>query len=216
MNRTIRKAALAAGVLLGLAACGPLIGVPGGDAPARFTLLPPDNIDGQRLPVSLMVEEPATSDALDGRRIALTPSPLEVRYFAKSRWTDRAPQMMQNLMLDAFRNRVADVGGETMPTAPDYRLQSRIVDFQAIYEDGEGTAPLIKVTLDLKLFTRSPMRLAARERISTETRAAQDRMPAIAEAFNKATQEALRQTVQWATDEMVKADEARRTTNPEG
>lgn len=200
MNRILRNAALAAGLALLITACGPLIGVPGGDAPSRFTLLPPEDTGGERLPVSLMVEEPATSDALDGRRIALTPSPLEFRYFAGARWTDRAPQMVQDLMIDAFRSHVADVGSENMPTAPDYRLQSRIVDFQAIYDNGEGTAPRIKVTLDLKLFTRSPMRLAASERITAETRAGQDRMTAIAEAFNKATQDALRQTVQWATE----------------
>lgn len=212
MNRTLSKAALAAGLALIVTACGPLIGVPGGEAPARFTLLPPEEAAGERLPISLMVEEPATSDALDGRRIALTPSPLEFRYFAGARWTDRAPTMIQSLMIDAFRGNVADVGSENMPTAPDYRLQSRIVDFQAVYDNGKGTAPVIKVTLDLKLFARSPMRLAASERITAETRAGEDRMAAIAEAFNKATQDALRQTVQWATETMGKDSEARRAS----
>lgn len=202
MNRILSKAALAAGLALALAACGPLIGVPEGDAPARFTLLPPDGIAGERLDASLMVEEPATSDALDGRRIALTPSPLEFRYFKGARWTDRAPQMIQGLMIDAFRGRVTDVGTENMPTAPDFRLQSRMVDFQAIYDNGEGTAPKIRVTFDLKLFARGPMRLAASERITAEVRAAADRMPAIADAFNRATQEALRKTVDWATAAM--------------
>lgn len=194
---------LAATAMLALGACGPLIGFSNNKEPSTLYTLeaPTANAASAPLPVSLMVEEPAASDVLDSRRIALKPSPLEVQYYAGARWTDRAPSLVQRLLATALASAVSDVSADRMPLAPDYRLQTRLVDFQTVY--AQKGVPVATVTLELKLFSRQPSAMTGLTTVHSAVTAASDRMPAIIEAFNAATKDAVTQAATWTRDQLT-------------
>lgn len=197
--------ALFAGLMAALGGCGPLISVGGdGKPPTLYTVTPPAPAatDRAALPVTLIVAEPGASDALDSRRIALKPSALEVRYYADVRWTDRAPRLMQNLLVSSFDGLVANVAANSMPLVPTYRLTSRLVAFEARYP--RPKTAVATVALELQLYSTRPLALVATTRVTSEEAATADKSAAISRAFNTAAQDAVHQAVTWAYGEMAK------------
>jgi len=138
--------------LLALGACTSLL-PSGGPAPDLFTLSPahrfPDGLP--RVDWQLMVEQPSSVGGVDSNRIAVQPTENEVRYFAEVRWVERAPRMVQGLLVESFeRSRtVAGVERYTVGLKADYVLRSEIRDFQA--ELFGADAPSVHVRLTAKM-----------------------------------------------------------------
>ncbi|MDA5193434.1 ABC-type transport auxiliary lipoprotein family protein [Govanella unica] len=202
----IATGGLCAAILVVISGCGPLISV-GGDKnpPIIYTLSPAEpvgSLDRPPLPVTLVVSEPSASDALDSRRLALMPSELQIQYYAGARWSDRAPALIQNLLVSAFTGIVANVTANSMPVTPDYRLTSRLVSFETHYPT--ANKPVAVVALDLQLFSARPLALVATTRITNEQTASADKTDAVARAFNNASQVTAQAAVTWAYDEMAK------------
>src|SRR5512146_953323 len=89
--------AIAISVVLAACASLPGLGLPSDiyDLTPKSTFRP----DLPKVSWQLVIEEPQAPGALDTTRIALKPNPLEVKYFAESRWAERAPKMVQSLMV---------------------------------------------------------------------------------------------------------------------
>ena len=142
--------------LLLLGACSSLL-PSSGPAPDLYTLSPatrfPDGL--QRADWQLMIEEPSAVGGVDSNRIAVQPTPNEVRYFAEVRWVERAPRLVQGLLVESFeRSRaIAAVERYTVGFKADYVLRSEIRDFQA--ELFGADAPVVHVRLTAKLVRAS-------------------------------------------------------------
>lgn len=139
--------------LLALGACAGLL--PGsGPAPDLYTLSPAARFaDGlPRASWALMIEEPNAVGGLEANRVAVQRTPNEVRYFADIRWVERAPRMIQGLLVESFeRSRtVAAVDRFVIGPRSDYILKSELRDFQAELFDG-ARIPTIHVRLTVKL-----------------------------------------------------------------
>lgn len=198
---------LAFGLALGLAVsgCGPLVSLGNdGKPPTLYTLTAPaTGTEAQpQLPVTLVVAEPSASDAIDSRRIALMPAELEIRYYSGVRWTDRAPRMVQAMLVENFTGQVINVTADSMPMTPDYRLVSRLVSFETRYPRKKH--PVAKVALELQLYSTRPLALVATTRIEQEQPASADKSGPISRAFNAATQETVKAATAWAYAEMSK------------
>lgn len=202
----IFRVTLGASLIVALSGCGPLISL-GGDSkpPTLYSLTPPRPADDaeKRAPLdaTLVISEPAASDAIDSRRIALKPSDLEVRYYSGVRWTDRAPRLMQTLLVSSFSGTVTTAAADTMPVTPTYRLTSRLIAFEARYP--RPKAPVATVEMELQLYSTRPLSLVATTRITSEKAAASDRSAAISGAFNAAAQDVASQAVTWAREAMA-------------
>jgi cholesterol transport system auxiliary component len=138
--------------LLALGACSSLL-PNSGPPPDLYTLSPATRFAEGLKPVDwqLMVEEPTAFGGVDSNRIAVQPTPNEVRYFAEVRWVERAPRLVQGLLVESFERARATAGVEryTVGLKADYVLRTEIRDFQAeLY--GEG-APTVHVRLAAKL-----------------------------------------------------------------
>lgn len=138
--------------LLALGACTSLL--TGGTAPDLYTLSPASRFaDG--LPKAnwqLMIEEPTAVGGLDANRVAVQPTPNEIRYFGDIRWVERAPRMIQGLLVESFE-RSGAVGAAdryTVGTRADYILKSELRDFQAELFDS-AKIPTVHVRLTAKL-----------------------------------------------------------------
>src|SRR5471032_640252 len=89
----------------------------------------------------LLVERPDTSAELDTARIALSNTPTTLDYFANAAWTDRAPAMVQQLLIESFEEsgKISAVSRDIAALRADYLLLSELRRFVAIY--GGGKAP---------------------------------------------------------------------------
>src|SRR5271166_802318 len=129
-----RRLVVAASCVVALTGCSVL---PAPPAAQIYRLSPPfDDPPNQRvLHKRLVVDIPTASESLDTDRIALTRNRTRFDYYADSLWTDRAPVLLQGLLVEAFENdgTIAEIGRNARALTPDYVLQTEIRDFQASY-----------------------------------------------------------------------------------
>ncbi len=149
------RAALGAACIvagLGVAACSTL----NPTAPKLYTLTPgavtgqpPPKVDWQ-----LLVESPVAAAGIDTPRIALARAPTSLDYFADVSWADRAPSMVQGLIVQSFEDsgRIMSVGRDTVGLRSDFVLKSELRDFQAEYATPTAATPdRVHIRLSAKL-----------------------------------------------------------------
>lgn len=184
-----------------LPACSDL--VPGQRPAPNFYRLTPKSTFAEDLPYvqwQLVLEAPVANAGLATTRIALAQKPLEVEYYARSSWTDRAPQMVQTLMIESFENsdRIVSIGRESLGLRSDFVLKSELREFQAeYYAVDEGQPPRIRVNISAKL-VRMPRRvIVASESFERIVQAETDSIEAVVNAFDDALGGVLRDLVGW-------------------
>ena len=185
---------------LGLAGCEGLIPKLGGPAPNLYTLTPKNTFaeDLPKVGWQLVVEEPVASGGLNIDRIALRATPTELKYFARARWTERAPRMVQTLMVESFENSgaIVAVGRKAIGLRSDYNLKTDLREFQAEYFDPDGI-PTVRVRVNAKL-VKQPMRAIIASRTFEGTMKAEGKdIRQVIQAFDEALGKVLRHTVEW-------------------
>jgi cholesterol transport system auxiliary component len=121
---------------------------------------------------------------------------INVDYVALAFWIDRAPSMLQTLIVQSFRNsgRIAQVGMTRDRLRPQFQLAADLRAFQLNRGDG---AELGRVRLDVQL-----LRMPQRDPVGSESLAA-DWTPAstgidpVVSAFDEATGKVLKDLVAW-------------------
>lgn len=190
---------LAAALAL-LAACSPLPGLQ--EPPRLYTLTPADAFPRGIAPVSeqLLIEAPAAAAGLDTARIALRTAPTNLDYFANVNWTDRAPAMIQNLMVESFeRSRAINaVGRESSALRADWILRPELRDLQAEYPgDPTRTAPVARVGINVKLIAAQRRAIEASETFEAAIPAKDASFSSVIEAFDQALEQVLAASVVW-------------------
>ena len=186
---------------LGLMGCEGLLPNLGGPPPNLYTLTPKSSFtsDLSKVAWQLVVEEPVASGGLNTDRIALRGEPTELKYFARARWTERAPRMIQTLLVESFENSgaIVAVGRKAIGLRSDYNLKSDLREFQAEYFEDDGI-PTIRVRLNAKL-VKQPMRaIIASQTFESAMKAEGKDMRQVILAFDQALGKVLRHIVEWA------------------
>jgi cholesterol transport system auxiliary component len=194
----IGRRALAGAAALALAGCASLLGVA---PPGKLYRLTPPNNFAPGLPyvgAQLLIDSPQAPAGIDTNRIALTRSPLSLDYFADSEWTDRLPELIQNLLLAAFENSgaITAVGSNSAGLSADFVLRSEIRHFEAVYETTSGP-PRVWVAIVPRLAAVRQRAIIAESRFEERVPAAANDVPAIVAAFNTAADAVLREIVGW-------------------
>jgi cholesterol transport system auxiliary component len=151
---------------------------------------------GDRLPFALSVVRPRAAAALDSERIAVVQSDSRFDHFSAIRWSEPAPQMLQQLIVRAF---TADGRFEAVVAAPsrvpaDLVLDVELRRFEASYE-GTAAAPSVRVEMQVTLVdARQPRRITSFV-ASASVVADANRRTAVLQAFERATAAALEETV---------------------
>jgi len=136
----------AAAILLAVVLAGCELVIPNlADPPRLYRLtpkstFPPDlypanffNGDFQEVDWQLVVEPPAAPASINTDRIGLLASEHQLTYYANANWVDRAPVMVQQLLIESFDSsgRVKGVGSEADGLRPDFVLRMVLREFQA-------------------------------------------------------------------------------------
>lgn len=201
--RTIFFAAL----LPVMAACGGILPAP--PPPAQLYRLTPATdfpADLSKTPVQLVVDVPLAPAGVDTNRVTLSRSPTSIDYFANAEWTDRAPLLVQSMLVQSLENsgRFAAVGRDAVVLPPDFVLQSEIRHFEAVYD----AAGAVKIDIDLavRLVRSSDRRIVAQRTFRTSAVPAQNAVAAIIEAFDQASHGLARQIAVWTVQTMAKVN----------
>ena len=187
-----------------LMGCDGLLPTLGGPPPNLYTLTP-KNTFTKGLPKAswqLVVEEPIASGGLNVDRIALRASPTELKYFARARWTERAPRMLQTLLVESFENSgaIIAVGRKAIGLRSDYNLKTEMREFQAEYFSPDGI-PTIRVRLNAKLVQLPQRSIIASRTFEAATKAEGTDIQQVIHAFDQSLGKVLRHTVEWTLRE---------------
>lgn len=198
-RRPVFTAAALLVVLLTSSGCGGLIPKPPErqiyrlDAAFAFTgaALP-------HVPAQLAVATPTALDGLDTRRIALTRTPVTLDYYADAEWTDQAPFLVRDALVQGFEKSgaIAAVGPESLGLHADYLLTTEVRDFEAVYDSPNG-APHVRVVLNLDLVRMPERKILAETVVRGEAAAAANKLPDIVAAFGAALSQAAQGAVVW-------------------
>ena len=201
-NAPGRRAAIFAALALAvgpfLAACD--LPVPGrGPPPSLYRLTPKSTFHGGLPEVDwqLVLEVPVADAGLSTTRVALQRSPTELEYYARSSWTDRAPLMVQTLMIESFENsrHIVAVGRESVGLRADFILKSELREFQAEYFN--GPLPSVRVAINAKLVEMPRRTIIGSQSFEARAEAKEDTMEQIIVAYDEALGSVLKDLVEW-------------------
>ncbi len=197
-RRRLLRAALVLPLAGALAACEGVI--PGrGPLPDLYRLTPKSTFaaDLPTVDWQLLLEPPLTNASIKTTRIGLQRSATSVEYYARASWSDRAPQMIQTLMIESFENseRIVAVGRDSFALRADYILRTDLREFQAEYMTGPN--PRVHVTILARLVKMPRRAIVGTEKFESVIKAQADTMVAIIEAFNYALGKVLKRLVEW-------------------
>ena len=183
-----------------LSGCEGLVPTLGGPPANLYTLTPKNTFTKElrRVRWQLVVDEPLASGGLNIDRIALRHSPTELKYFARARWTERAPRMVQTLMVESFENSgaIVAVGRKAIGLRSDYNLLTELREFQAEYFESDGV-PTVRVRLNAKLVKQPRRAIVASRTFESTIKSEGKAMRNVIRAFDQALGKVLRHTVEW-------------------
>ena len=145
---------------------------------------------------SLRVTKPQTSEFLDSPRIAVVPEGNLISSYANARWTDPAPVLVRNRLLDGFQRdgRVTLLSTDDTNVQADYELGGQLQAFQSQYQG--GTVEVV-MRLDARLVRGRDQRIIASRRFEIRQPVNDTKVPAVVAGFGLAGDQLNKQVVDW-------------------
>ncbi|EZP68163.1 ABC transporter [Pseudomonas sp. CCUG 57209] len=149
---------------------------------------------------SLRLTKPQTSEFLDSPRIAVVPNGDLISSYANSRWSDPAPVLLRNRLLDGFQRdgRVTLLSTDDTNLQADYELGGQLQAFQSEYR---GSAVEVVIRLDARLVRGSDQRIIASRRFEVHQAVSDTKVPAVVAGFGVAGDQLSRQVVEWVVQQ---------------
>jgi cholesterol transport system auxiliary component len=157
----------------------------------------------------IVVEEPTAAGGLNTDRIAVKPNPYLVQYFPESSWVDRAPLLVQTLLIESFENtgKVGSVGRQAIGLTSDYTVLTDLREFQA-QSGAEASDPLtVVVQINMKLVREPQGVIVASSSFGSEVEVESNEILDVVGAFDRALGRVMRDAVDWAVREIASIEE---------
>jgi len=201
---SVLRPATALAAALALSGCAGFQQITAVTTPAElYTLTPKSSFDPAtpQVAAQLVVEEPTAASGVSTDRIAVMPNPLRMQYFPVARWVDRAPLMVQTLLLESFENsgRIAAVGRSAVGLRADYSLVTDLREFQARLPEGAAPGDIVEVLvrLNIKIVDSRTDRIVGSRSFEDREPSASNAMLDVAMAFDGALGTVMRRAVEW-------------------
>ncbi|WP_433768280.1 ABC-type transport auxiliary lipoprotein family protein [Pseudomonas putida] len=149
---------------------------------------------------SLRLNKPQASEALNSPNIAVIPAGDVISSYKASRWSDPAPVLVRNRLLDGFQRdgRVTLLSTDDSNFQADLELGGSLQAFQTEYQ---GTAASVVVRFDALLVRGYDQRLLASRRFEVRQPVADVKVPAVVTGFGQASDQLTAQVVAWAVEQ---------------
>jgi cholesterol transport system auxiliary component len=147
---------------------------------------------GAALAVDLAVLKPRVRVGVDTDRISALYPDRRLDYFANVRWSGPVDEIVQELAVQEFHGSgaVRNVSGDASAFVSSYWLELEVADFQAEYS-AAGSPPIVHVKLLARIGNSMDRRVLARFEADAREPAADNRMGAIVDAYNRAADKTL-------------------------
>jgi ABC-type uncharacterized transport system auxiliary subunit len=144
------------------------------------------------VPIDLAVLKPHVRAGLDTDRIAALYPDRRMDYFADVRWTGALDEVLQDLAVREIRSNAGlhNVSPDLSVFASTYWLEIEVLDFQAEYS-AANAAPTVHVHFLARIGNAGDRHVLARFEPDIREAAADNRMSAIVDAYNRAADKAL-------------------------
>lgn len=198
---THRSASLSRRTTLAAFLTAGCVQLPGqGPGPREFRLTAKSTFpaDLPKVRWGLAVAEPDAQRTVDTDRVAIIRDGVAVEYVADVRWIDRAPTMLQALIVQSFVNSggIATVGTDRDQLEANFLLRTILRAFQVQGSPGSPGSS-VRVSLDAALVTLPARVSAATTSIATSSPVTAASVDSVVNAFEDATGQALKQLVVW-------------------
>lgn len=148
-------------------------------------------------PASLGVTRPRAATSLDTERIAVVQPGSRFDYYLGVRWSEAAPEMLQQRLVQALSadGSFATVFAAPSRVPPDLFLDVELRRFEATYTSA-GALPRVRVEMQATLVEGRGRGRIASFQASSEAVAAADTRRSVIAAFEEATDDAVRQVIE--------------------
>ncbi|MGB3809811.1 MAG: ABC-type transport auxiliary lipoprotein family protein [Parvibaculum sp.] len=152
----------------------------------------------------ILIDEFSAIAAVDTARIVFQPNPNELKYYAASRWTDRAPKMIQTLTIQTLQNsaRFASVAARGSDIRGDFILAGEIRQFAA---EEKGEAVSVRVDLFTRLIRADDRSIAAAQDFSVSVPVTGSGIASVVAAYDAALRQTLSEIMLWTLAETARS-----------
>ena len=149
---------------------------------------------------SLRLNKLQASEALNSPNIAVIPEGDVIISYKASRWSDPAPVLMRNRLLDGFQRdgRVTLLSTDDSNFQADLELGGGLQAFQTEYQ---GTSASVVVRLDALLVRGYDQRILASKRFEVRQPLSDVKVSAVVTGFGQASDQLTAQVVGWAVEQ---------------
>jgi cholesterol transport system auxiliary component len=153
---------------------------------------------------SLRLNKPQASEALNSPNIAVIPQGDVISSYKGSRWSDPAPVLLRNRLLDGFQRdgRVTLLSTDDSNFQADMEMGGSLQAFQTEYQ---GSSTSVVVRLDALLVRGYDQRILASKRFEVRQPLSDVKVPAVVAGFGQASDRLTAQVVAWAVEQGQKA-----------
>ncbi|MFG0540964.1 ABC-type transport auxiliary lipoprotein family protein [Pseudomonas sp. YQ_5] len=146
---------------------------------------------------SLRLNKPLASEVLAGPRIAVIPQGNVVSSYKGARWSDAAPVLLRNRLLDGFQRegQVQRLSADDSNLQADYELAGELLAFQSEYRTDGGVEVVIRY--DARLVQGRNQRILASKRFEIRQPLDDTRVSAVVAGFGQASDQLVGQVVNW-------------------
>lgn len=174
--------------------------VPGSGTPPRRIRLSAAEDYPPNLPSvawTLLVQEPATTLALNTAKIAYIGQNGDINYLSTGEWTSRGPEMVMELLVESFKNsgKMLSVGDRRSRIRPDFELESNLGAFQV--EETGNDAGIVRVALEGRLVEQPRRTVLASFAFDAEPEVQPLSLDNIIAGFKSGLQDVMEQVVEW-------------------
>lgn len=156
-----------------------------------------------RLNKTLRINKPVTSPLFDSSHIVVVPETHRVSVYKGVRWSDRAPALLRDRLIEALRQRdmLAAVVSDETQASVDLVLAGELRAFQSEYRDGRAVA---RIRLHVSLLQGDGRRILASRGFEVVEPAHNEEIRAIVEAFGVAGDRLSSEVAGWLSVETQK------------
>ena len=146
--------------------------------------------------LSLRINRPNSNIQINSQRIIVIPEPNLVSSYEGVRWSDSAPTMVRNRVINAFitDGRIKSISGDDRTLYADYEIDSYLQSFQTEYISG---VPKVVIRLDAQLVNVTTMKIIANRRFEIIQDTSGVKVPQIVIAFGEASNKLTSQLIDW-------------------
>lgn len=145
---------------------------------------------------SLRVSQPTTSQFLNSSRIAVQPQGQEIAVYQNSRWSDPAPILLRNRLIQEFRadGRIRAVSSDDDSLQADVELSGDLSAFQGVYLTDKSE---VLIRFDARLVRISDRRIIATHHFEIRQPISGTKMDEVVQAFGLASDQLAAQVLNW-------------------